>query len=74
MKKIVFIFFLLIINKVFCQSSEDAKKLLDDVSETMKSYTNMVLEFSTSLINEEAGINENDKTPNPGSIKLKGEK
>ena len=81
MKKIdrmnkIWLFVIMVMINISAKSQQDnaARILLDDVSETMKSYTNMVFEFSTSLINEEAGINENDQTPTRGSIILKGEK
>ena len=75
MNKIWFFVITLIVNtSAFSQQKEKARILLDDVSTTMKSYNNMTLDFSTSLINEEAGINENDELPTKGSITLKGEK
>jgi hypothetical protein len=40
----------------------------------MKAYKNMQLNFSTTLINEEAGINEGDELPSNGKITLSGEK
>ena len=58
----------------FSQQEIKAKELLDEVSMKMASYDNIQLEFSTSLVNEEAGINENDELPNFGKIILKGEK
>lgn len=58
----------------FSQQESKAKELLDEVSMKMASYENIQLEFSTSLVNEEAGINENDELPNFGKIILKGEK
>ena len=58
----------------FSQQEIKAKELLDEVSLKMASYDNIQLDFSTSLINEEAGINENDELPNVGKIILKGEK
>ena len=70
MKKIVFIFFLLIINKVFCQSSEDAKKLLDDVSEKISLFENISFDFKYSLNNKEEQI----KYETIGSVTVSGEK
>tara|TARA_B100000795_G_C22649314_1_gene379669 strand:+ start:151 stop:825 length:675 start_codon:yes stop_codon:yes gene_type:complete len=56
------------------QQTDKAKLLLDEVSLKMGTYNNMQLNFSTSLINEEAGINENDELPIKGEITLQGEK
>ena len=70
MKKIVFIFFLLIINKVFCQSSEDAKKLLDDVSEKISLFENISFDFTYSLNNKEEQI----KYETIGNVTVSGEK
>ncbi|GGH03363.1 membrane protein [Polaribacter pacificus] len=52
----------------------DAKTLLDKVSKTMTSYSNMSIEFSSSLTNEEAGILEGDEPPIKGDIIISGEK
>lgn len=51
-----------------------AKKLLDEVSAKMTSYTNMKILFKSSLSNEEAGIKEGDEAPMEGTIFLEGEK
>lgn len=59
---------------VISQQTEKAKILLDEVSFKMKAYKNMQLNFSTTLINEEAGINEGDELPSNGKITLSGEK
>lgn len=59
---------------VCSQQSEIAKELLDEVSLKMGAYKNIQLDFSTSLVNEEAGINENDELPIKGEIILQGEK
>ena len=62
MKKIgLFVIAFLVSNSVISQQTELAKKLLDDVSSKMKAYNNMQLNFSASLSNEEAGINEDDE-------------
>ncbi len=73
-KVIVLITVLLFVNTVYSQQTEEAKKLLDEVSTTMSAYKNMQLAFSTSLVNEDVGINENDETPILGKITLQGEK
>lgn len=58
----------------YTQDEKKAKDLLDDVSEKMGSYDNMYIEFSTTLVNEEAGIKENDEPPILGKITLQKEK
>jgi len=70
----LFVITLLVNTIAFSQQKDEAIILLDAVSTTMKSYNNMVLDFSTSLTNEEAGIHEDDELPTRGSITLKGEK
>jgi nucleoside-diphosphate-sugar epimerase len=50
----------------FAQNN-NAKKLLDEVSSKMTSYTNMKIIFNSSLSNEEAGIKEGDEAPMKGS-------
>ena len=62
------------VQMVFAQEEGNAKKLLDQVSEKMGAYTNMQLDFSTTLINKDAGIEEGDEPPINGKIALKGEK
>lgn len=56
------------------QEENKAKVLLDAVSEKMGNYKNMYIEFSSSLVNEEAGIKENDEPPILGKITLQQEK
>lgn len=74
-RKIVLLTIMLVSNSLaFSQNGETAKKLLDEVSLKMGAYTNMQIGFSTSLINEEAGINEGDEPPLNGKIALQGEK
>ena len=65
--------FLITLN-ILSQSSKKAKIILDDVSIKMGAYDNMVLEFSQTLINEDAGIKEGDELPIIGSIALQKEK
>lgn len=62
------------VQMVHAQEDDNAKKLLDQVSEKMGAYTNMQLDFSTTLINKDAGIEEGDEPPINGKIALKGEK
>jgi len=59
---------------VQAQTEEKAKDLLDVVSSKMESYTNIVISFSSSLVNEDAGIKANDEPPIRGKISLQGEK
>ena len=56
----LFVIMLMINTSVISQQKDEARLLLDKVSTTMKTYNNMILDFSTSLMNEEAGINEDD--------------
>jgi outer membrane lipoprotein-sorting protein len=70
----LFVITIFVNTSIFSQQKDEARVLLDNVSTTMKSYNNMKLNFSTSLINEEAGIGENDELPSIGIITLQGEK
>ncbi|WP_418650614.1 LolA family protein [Tenacibaculum aestuariivivum] len=74
MKKIILLGIGLLIsyNIVGQNTSSEAKKLLDEVSNKMGAYTNMTIGFNSSLINKEAGI-IND-APIRGEITLSGEK
>lgn len=74
MKKIgLFLLGLFILTTVNAQnSSADAKKLLDEVSTKMGAYTNMNINFSSTLVHKEAGIT-NDP-PIRGTITLANEK
>jgi outer membrane lipoprotein-sorting protein len=75
MKRVLTFVFAMIIAQVgFSQETNQAKQLLDEVSNKMGAYVNMQIGFSTSLINKEAGIEENDEPPHNGKITLKGEK
>ena len=53
-------------------NSESAKALLDEVSSKMGAYKNMMIGFTSTLVNEEAGIT-NDP-PIRGNITIAGEK
>ncbi|PIE99516.1 MAG: hypothetical protein CR961_00415, partial [Polaribacter sp.] len=53
-------------------SQDDAKKLLDEVSQKMGAYKNMSIGFSSKLVNKEAGLL--DEAPIRGYIVLSGEK
>ena len=75
MKNIGFLFLCLFISTTLhCQNSDNAKKLLDEVSSKMGAYENMYLDFNQTLINEDAGIKEGDEAPIRGEIYLKGNK
>ena len=73
-KRFVLLLAILISSYTYSQESGEVKKLLDEVSSKMGAYTNMQLSFSTSLVNTEAGLNENDEPPIYGEIILQGEK
>lgn len=75
MKKNKFILFLFItINSFTFGQNNKAKELLDKVSTKMSSYSNMNINFSTSLTNEDAGIKEGDEPPILGKVILSGDK
>ncbi len=74
-KNIGLLLIALICSTTVCsQQEEKAKDLLDEVSLKMGAYKNIQLDFSTSLVNEDVGINENDELPIMGKIMLQGEK
>ncbi|MFY0604189.1 MAG: outer membrane lipoprotein carrier protein LolA [Flavobacteriaceae bacterium] len=73
-KTLVVICILLSNMHAFSQNEKKAKALLDTVSKKMGDYENMYLEFSTTLVNDEAGIKENDEPPTLGRITLQKEK
>ena len=74
-KKIGLLLIALICSTTVCsQQEEKAKDLLDEVSLKMGAYKNIQIDFSTSLVNEDVGINENDELPIMGKIMLQGEK
>ena len=70
MKKLLFYFFLLINNSIYCQSSEDAKKVLDDVSKKISSFENISFDFTYSLNNKEEQI----KQETNGNVTVSGNK
>ncbi|WP_299063256.1 outer membrane lipoprotein carrier protein LolA [uncultured Polaribacter sp.] len=75
MKKIAILFLSLLVTSItFSQNSEKAKSLLNEVSTKMGAYKNMSINFSQTLSNKEAGINEGDEPPIRGKITLQGEK
>ena len=75
MKKIgIFLLGFFITTITFSQNETEAKNLLDEVSEKMGAYKNMIIDFSQSLTNEEAGILEGDEPPIRGKISIQSEK
>lgn len=74
MKKLLIIIAVVLSYTGYSQNEQKAKDLLDAVSEKMGGYDNMYIEFSSTLVNEEAGINENDEPPILGKITLQKEK
>lgn len=64
--------FLFAITPMFAQSKQDpeAKKLLDQLSEKTKSYTNLYIDFNLSFDNDEENIHQT----NEGSLLTEGEK
>jgi hypothetical protein len=66
--------FLFITMSLFSQNAEKARDLLDNVSAKMGAYYNMDIGFSSSLVNEDAGIYENDEAPLRGTIIIRNEK
>ena len=70
MKKIVWICFVFLVSfPLQGQSPEVAKKLLDDVSETIASFENLSFDFSYVLENRQ----ENIRQENTGSATIKGD-
>jgi outer membrane lipoprotein-sorting protein len=59
---------------VLGQNSDEAKLLLDAVATKMEGYENMEINFSQTLVNEDAGIYEGDEPPIIGEIILQQEK
>lgn len=74
MKNVLLVFILVLSQISFSQSDQKAKNLLDEVSTKMGAYQNMYIGFSTSLVNEEAGIKEGDELPSNGKITISKEK
>ncbi|MFD2540777.1 outer membrane lipoprotein carrier protein LolA [Lacinutrix gracilariae] len=68
MKKLIFIFTILLSISSFAQ--EDAKKLLDEVSQKVKSYDNISIDFKYMLHNTA----ENIKQETRGDVVMQGEK
>lgn len=70
MKKLVFVFALLMTFTGFSQESAKAKALLNDVSAKVKSYKNISIEFKYVLKNVSENINQETR----GNVIIEGEK
>ncbi|WP_452231716.1 LolA family protein [Lacinutrix sp. MEBiC02595] len=68
MKKLIFIFTILLSATSFAQN--DAKKLLDEVSQKVKSYDNIAIDFKYVLHNTAEDINQETR----GDVFMQGEK
>ncbi|WP_452229107.1 LolA family protein [Lacinutrix sp. MEBiC02404] len=68
MKKLIFIFTILLSATSFAQN--DAKKLLDEVSQKVKSYDNIAIDFKYVLHNTAEDINQETR----GDVVMQGEK
>ena len=63
MKKIILLFIVAIISNTIAisQNSEEAEKLLNKVSENIKSYDNIYINYTYTLFNSEEDINQTNK-------------
>ena len=63
MKKIILLFIVAIISNTIAisQNSEEAEKLLNKVSENIKSYDNIYINYTYTLFNSEENINQTNK-------------
>ena len=63
MKKIILLFIVAIISNTITisQNSEEAEKLLNKVSENIKSYDNIYINYTYTLFNSEEDINQTNK-------------
>ena len=63
MKKVILLFIVAIIsnNIAISQNSEEAEKLLNKVSENIKSYSNIYINYTYTLFNSEEDINQTNK-------------
>lgn len=69
--KILCVFFIAGLQITAQNNSEEAKILLNEVSSKMGVYNNMTIDFTSTLVNEEAGIT--DDPPIEGHIIISGE-
>lgn len=69
MKKLFFILLTLTITSAtFAQDAAKAKKLLNEVSEKVKSYDNIVIDFKYALVNKKENVNQDTR----GDVTLNG--
>ena len=61
MKKLIIIFLTTIFNTMLVAQNDLAKKILDQLSLTTKSYKNITIKFNFTFINENQNIKENQK-------------
>ena len=63
MKKVILLFIVAIISNTIAisQNSEEAEKLLNKVSENIKSYSNIYINYTYTLFNSEEDINQTNK-------------
>jgi len=63
MKKVILLFIVAIISNTIAisQNSEEAEKLLNKVSENIKSYDNIYINYTYTLFNSEEDINQTNK-------------
>jgi archaellum component FlaF (FlaF/FlaG flagellin family) len=62
-KKIILLFIVIVLsnNIIISQNSEEAEKLLNKVSENIKSYDNIYINYTYTLFNSEEDINQTNK-------------
>jgi len=62
-KKIILLFIVIVLsnNIIISQDSEEAEKLLNKVSENIKSYDNIYINYTYTLFNSEEDINQTNK-------------
>ena len=63
MKKVILLFIVAIVSNTIAisQNSEEAEKLLNKVSENIKSYDNIYINYTYTLFNSEEDINQTNK-------------
>ena len=63
MKKVILLFIIAIVSNTIAisQNSEEAEKLLNKVSENIKSYSNIYINYTYTLFNSEEDINQTNK-------------
>jgi len=66
-RKIVFL--LIVISSSFLANAQEAKKLLNEVSNKVRGYDNIVIEFKWNLNNQKEGVNQDTR----GNVTIKGD-